>query len=121
MLLLIHYYCIVFADFYFSKVIFLNTRGPFTLNDKDTRRVILSVHRNLNVIEAKRRSSLLAAVVQCEQALRSVRTELLAIAVIARNGRSQIGTVQAVDYIEVRSPTEGHWQMPNQAPRVTSQ
>ena len=35
--------------------------------------------------------------------------------------RSQISTVQAVAYIEVRSPTEDHRQMPNKAPRVTSQ
>ena len=34
---------------------------------------------------------------------------------------SQIGTVEAVGYIKVRSPTEGHQQTPNQAPRVTSQ
>ena len=31
------------------------------------------------------------------------------------NERSQIGTVQAVGYIIVRSPTKGHQQMPNQA------
>ena len=35
--------------------------------------------------------------------------------------RSQIGTVQAVGYTKVRSPTEGHRQMPNQAPGFASQ
>ena len=35
--------------------------------------------------------------------------------------RSQIGTVQAVGYIEVRGPTEGHCQTSIQAPQVASQ
>ena len=35
--------------------------------------------------------------------------------------RSQNGTVQAVGYIKVRSPNEGHRQTPNQVPGVTNQ